>query len=140
VTGADAELVLDISIPKLLREWDCDPFEQIVWSEIDRPVTREEVGAAIQQGRLDATPYHGSDASNKLRPTRTYHIQRIAFLVVHGWTDPVEMDLGCPSLGGYVSWPIQDGNHRFAAAIFQNHTQIRASLGGETRWIRRFQA
>lgn len=136
----DDVLVLEISIPKILREWDCNPFEQAVWTENDSPVTREEVALAVEHGQLNATPYHGAESSNSLKPTRAYHIQRIAFLVVHGWTDPIEMDLGCPSLGGYQSWPIQDGNHRFAAAIYLGYRSIRAGLSGEMKWIRRFRA
>jgi hypothetical protein len=127
-----SDLVLDISIPKFLEEWDCNPFDHSVWEELECPITREEIADSIARG----FPF-GEDLYER---DREQHIDRIAYFVVHGWTDPIEMDLGCPSFGYLPPWPVQDGNHRFAAAVYRGDTSIRASLGGEVKWIRRFRA
>jgi hypothetical protein len=36
---------------------------------------------------------------------------------LHGWTDAIEVDVGVPALRCHVDWPVQEGNHRLAAAI-----------------------
>ena len=140
----DEGLVREVSVRKILREWDCNPFEHIVWPKIEQPITREEVAEAIGQGAPQgAVPYDLLGAHRSLwsdPPDREFHVHRVAYLVVHGWSDPIEMDLGCPSLGGYVPGPTQDGNHRFAAVVYQGLPSVRAQLAGEVKWIRRFYA
>lgn len=134
--ASDEDLVGDVVISKILQEWECDPFERVVWPELDRPITREEVVAAIHTGFPRGTvPYAGL---HTIAFDRESHVHRVAFFVVNGWTDAVDMDLGCPSLGYHSPWPIQDGNHRFAAAVYLGHQTIRANLEGETGWIRKF--
>lgn len=121
-----------LSIAKILKQWDADPFVQHVW-EIETPITREEVGAAIfdQSCETAAEPV-AADAD------RETHIRRVAYLAVHGWEDPIEVDLGIPSMNFLPDWPIQDGNHRLAAAIFRGDRSIMAEVSGESAWIKKF--
>lgn len=65
------------------------------------------------------------------------HAARIAWLVVNGWEDPIELDFGIPSLGH--SWyPLLDGHHRLAAAIFRQDPWIPANCSGSMDEIERF--
>jgi hypothetical protein len=54
--------------------------------------------------------------------------------VVNGWAEPISIDVGVPSLGCVVAWPIVDGNHRLAAAIFRGDRAITAEISGEMRF------
>jgi hypothetical protein len=60
-----------------------------------------------------------------------YHAERISFLVVKGWNDPIAIDVGVPSLGCNIGWMIQDGNHRFAAALYLGLPYISACVDGD---------
>lgn len=102
-----------ISVPALRRM--CDPYETPPWSDLIE-LTPAMVAEALRNQDLEPSP----------RTSR--HVQRIAYLALHGWTDAVHVDVGVP---GYASfWPIADGNHRFAAAIFRNLPAIPAELSG----------
>lgn len=103
----------------------CDPFSN-PWTK--RPFDVNDVKAAMAQGRLHSSPY---TAASKW--TRRRHIERVAYLAVHGWDAAVEIDVGIPRLGCIVSWPLQDGNHRLAAAIVRGEEFIPAEVGGEIR-------
>lgn len=121
-----------IDMTVFLETWDVDPFAHTVW-DIDEPIRVEDVDRAILTGTylLASEP---CDAS----ATREQHAQRVAWLVVHGWADPVEIDVGIPSLGFTPSWPITDGNHRFAAAIYRGDFTIMAECSGSTDYISEF--
>ncbi len=61
---------------------------------------------------------------------RLGHIETIASFAAGGWGDPIELDVGVPSLGFNPAWVICDGNHRFAAAIVLGHDTIAAHASG----------
>ncbi len=104
----------------------CDPFRAVCWhADLDRPVTREEIAAAIADGRLN--PPDGQEGGM----TREAHLGRIAWFAVHGWPDPISIDVGVPALGHCPRWPVEDGNHRLAAAIFRMDASISAEIGGQ---------
>ncbi|KWT98462.1 hypothetical protein APY03_0597 [Variovorax sp. WDL1] len=63
--------------------------------------------------------------------TLTEHIERIAFLVHYGWSEAVAVDVGVPSLGCVVNWPLTDGNHRLGAALVRGDDVIAASVAGD---------
>lgn len=119
-----------------LREWS--PFEHIVWSGIagnfvgqgNGPITREEVRLAIEEGRLRARPVDGRDLIQDGVPIRRDHVERIAYLVVHPDPTPIDFDVGVPSLGCHVDWPLQDGHHRLAAAFYRGDATIEADISG----------
>ena len=111
---------------EVLADWS--PFLSHTWIGLDTPVTVEEVQAAVREGRLQkpiSVDYYSKP------PDRRYHIERIAYLVVHGWDDPISLDVGVPSFNCYVAWIVDDGNHRHAAAIVRGDTHIKAFVGGE---------
>ncbi|WP_323601038.1 hypothetical protein [Pseudomonas putida] len=79
-----------------------------------------DVRIALQTQRL--APLPGCDD----------HSARIAYLVLNPACDPIELDVGCPGLGlGGPSWPVLDGNHRLAAAIFREDEFISAQVSGD---------
>lgn len=106
----------------------CDPFSN-PWT--GRPFKPRDVNAAIAEGRLNPKPW--SKEEGKKWP-RKRHIERIAYLAVHGWDASVDIDVGVPSLGCIVRWPVQDGNHRLAAAIVRGDESIQAEVGGDIRY------
>ena len=123
-----------ISVPHLQQI--ADPFDNVVWHlDIDTPITRQEVQAAISQGRMCSMPrevmpiVNLSDAPAR----RRQHVERIAFLVTYGWFDPIMIDVGLPDyfFGARPPfWPVTDGNHRVAAAIFRRDPYIPGNVVG----------
>ena len=88
-------------------------------------VKLEDVTRAIDDGRLSGTS-KGCD-----------HAGRIAYLVQYVATDPIEIDVGVPEFGCCpVVWPIMDGNHRLAAAIYAGRSHIDASVSGSMRYAK----
>lgn len=67
-----------------------------------------------------------------------HHESRVAWLVIHGWNDPIEVDFGSPVLWGTDWWAITDGNHRLAAAIYRGEASILADCAGDEEEIYRF--
>lgn len=117
------DLVVTVPLEKLLP-W-C-PFNQEVWAGMTRPLTREEVQVAIDQEAFIRRPLPERVATR----IRRRHVGRVAFLAVQGWGDPIEVDVGVPSLGCHVGWPIADGNHRVAAAFFRGDPTIQVGVSG----------
>jgi len=110
-----------------------DPFKSAVWFDLEGvPITKAEVQLAIATGTLGADPFKPSWAG-VTEWSRTRHAQRVAYLAVHGWPDPIEVDVGSDAL--YIAPTMEDGYHRLAAAIFLGRTTICASLIGETSRI-----
>lgn len=117
-----------------LRE-QCNPFSGCCWAGTDSPVTHGEIGAAVAGGDL-LPPRERSDGFD-----RAQHVARIAWFVVNGWDDPIEIDVGIHGIhgGGWTgAWPVGDGNHRLAAAMFRDDESIRANMTGCTGSIREF--
>ena len=111
------------------------------WSPFEHDVWHEEIEQAITKGDLQGWIYFGDPLFSKLagrKPKipidRVYHIRRVAYLVVHGWQDPIELDVGVPSLGCNVSWIVQDGNHRLAAAFYRKDPTIRCGISGSVEY------
>lgn len=109
---------MPVRLPVTRLEAYCNPYGN------DSPwgvsVTMGDVETAIEGGRFAAVP-DGDD-----------HPARIAYLVLNPASDPIELDIGCPSLGYWgPSWPVLDGNHRLAAAIYRKDDSIAALVAGE---------
>jgi hypothetical protein len=62
--------------------------------------------------------------------TTEQHIARIAYLVVNGWNDPIDIDVGVPSLSCHISHIVTDGNHRLWAAAVRGDEFIAAEISG----------
>jgi hypothetical protein len=131
-TEGDGALIVDATISALRRL--CDPYESTCW-DIEYPVTLDEVLGAVATHDLEP-PSADNFHAGFLQCDRDSHIRRIAWLVVHGWKDPIEVDVGIPELGCHVRWSVSDGNHRFAAAIARGDRTISASIGGSISYAR----
>jgi hypothetical protein len=114
-----------------LEPWN--PFNNIVWHfDIDEPITIEEVEEAVEHEVTHPTPIKHREFLEDPSPRgREDHIARIAWFVMHGWDDAIELDVGVPALGCHVGWIIQDGNHRLAAAIVRREDTITATICGD---------
>ena len=75
-----------------------------------------------------------SELGHPVTWTIEHHIRRIAFLVAEKDETPVELDVGCPSLNHYRGWLIDDGNHRFVAAVVRGDAHIYANVEGEIEY------
>ena len=124
-----AKAVMD-DIPEIVRvdvgriAAVCNPFEACPWGEA---VTREDVRQALVEGRLVAEPLPDNTGD---------HAGRIAYLVRHVADDPISMDVGVPEFGCHVEWPVVDGNHRLAAALYRNDASIAVNWSGSTERFR----
>jgi hypothetical protein len=99
-----------------------DPFE------VHR-ITREMVQHSLRFGTYEiAHEAYGREISAVERDPE-WHAQRVAYLVQYGWNDPIELDVGIPSLG-FVPYPLIDGHHRTCAAIIRGDKEIKAEVAG----------
>ena len=122
---------MKLDLQKYLEEFpQCDPFESYVWGK--RLVHRKRIRQYIRDGKLCTEP---ADPSY----SRAKHEKRIAYLAVRGWSDAIEIDVGCPGLpGGFVDFPTLDGNHRIAAALFRGDPYIEANCSGDIEFFEQF--
>lgn len=115
---------------KLIASNDNDDLvSSSIWEGIINPVKREEIAKAIMLGELlhPDTPIRKGYKGD--------HIKRIAWFVVYGWDEPIEVDVGIPGMS-LPSWPIYDGNHRLIAAIFRKDISIRGHFSGAVEYAR----
>lgn len=115
-----------LDVAKFAASWDLN----YVWGI---KVTDAEIETAILQGRLIDSPLFPQEEW-----TREQHIERIAWLVLNPATDPIEVDVGIPFMGFVPENPIQDGNLRFAAALYRKDPWILATLSGQVSVIKSF--
>jgi hypothetical protein len=101
-----------------------DPYQTPPWRGL-HALTRAMIRDAIATRTFEPLPV-GSQGDV------ARHVARIAWLVENGWADPIQIDVGCPSFPGWRPfWPITDGNHRFAAALYREDATIALEWGGE---------
>lgn len=97
------------------------PFAKEVWALcIGNPITKTEVKEAVVCNRL----LNPKDVPKgmKYKPcTRKQHIERVAWLVVNGFDEPITVKMS-------ATHPIIDGNHRLAAAIIRGESTIRIKV------------
>jgi hypothetical protein len=116
----------DVALRKLSKI--CKPFETDIWS--CGPVTESLVKEALQQKSYNSRQYGSCEdwSANE-------HASRIAYLICNGWTDSIDVDVGC--FGFCPEWIVMDGNHRLAAAIFRKDKTIKCSLSGDVKLIKK---
>lgn len=133
-TDLRAQAWHELPVAKLCRM--CNPLGS--WSELDRPITRAEVRQCIREGRqalvetplwtrLLTLPPSQQPESAVLRDN---HIRKVAWFVVNGVRDPIDLDVGVPSLGCWVDHVVEDGHHRLAGAWIRGDKTIRARVSG----------
>lgn len=107
------------------------------WIELKSPITKEEVKACIDKCEQELT-HTPSWIEVSMNPTkwpeetiRSNHIKKIAFFATNEMEKPISIDVGIPSLGCYVDYIIDDGNHRLAGAIYKGDLFIKAKVSGD---------
>lgn len=98
------------------------------WHELDSPITKEEVFAAIENGtaQLDETPiYLTASSCPDPKAARQSHINKIAYFVLNKAIQPLDIELG-----ELDSLYISDGNHRLCGAIIRGDSIIYSEFGG----------
>jgi hypothetical protein len=121
----DGDSVFQVPVARLRNL--CDPIQVNPWG---CQISPREVKKAVETGKFQTTPWKKSPRRLTSKE-RKYHIERVAYFVVHAWSDPIDLDVGVPSLGCYVRWLIQDGNHRFYAAVIRGDQFILSTLSGD---------
>ena len=112
-----------VAIPISRLRKHCDPFENSPW-EVEG-ITPALVCSAAILNEVYSQPIQPREADIQK------HIQRIAYFLLHGWDDPICIDVGVPGFPGYrASWLVTDGNHRLAAAIIRGDEIIKAWVDG----------
>lgn len=113
--------LLNLDVPELFEKhrerqpndchpwWDCEPF----------PPEPEEIRNAIEHGNLHA---ECNDLNQRLED-REWHIGRIAYLMKHNISDPIEMKRP------WSRMEIQNGAHRLLAAHYLDKKTILAFEG-----------
>ena len=113
-----------IEVPLELLE-AVDPSVNPPWNGMNfdySPITWDEV----ELSTLVCEPIKGeTDLRLSQMNNREDHAGRIRWFIEYGWDEPIRI-----SLTSYI-WPIIDGNHRLAAAFFQDHKTIKAIVTGE---------
>lgn len=119
-------------IPTLNVARVCNPLLRPPWTmDKDGPILHKEIETAIP------APYPFSDniALTEEGEKRTFHVGRIKYLAQKGWNDPIVIDVGSPALHCFVEWPVRDGNHRLAAALYLNEPHILVAIGGDLEYF-----
>ena len=123
---------LDPWTPFEYYPWDLtlEQLRKVSADTWESPLTRAEIQTAITECDLIRTPFPGGGW------TREQHVQRVAYLVQHVDRTPILIDLGFEE--DTEEWPIYDGHHRLAAAVFRGDTTIQVSFQGSVELIAHF--
>lgn len=112
------------------------------WMELESPITKEEVEECIKNGKqeLVETPIWTEVVFNKTKwpkeLVRENHIKKIAYFATQEIESPIHIDVGIPSMGAYVDYIVDDGNHRLAGAIYKGDTTIKAKISGDINYAK----
>lgn len=128
----DEDLIADVPVARLVNL--INPLDPFIWCE--EPTKGQSIGLiykCLRMKHLLSAPVQDNCTSHR---AFRRHCQRIAYLVLNKAEDPIEIDVGCPSLGFFNHHFICDGHHRLAAAIIRKDETIRASISGEVDYAR----
>ena len=116
---------MPVLIPVAKLKKQCNPFKDLVWG-CDL-IYRNDIKIAIKEKNFVSTHNFNDNEWDE-------NIGRVAWFVVNGWNDAIEIDVGIPSMQCHVNWMVTDGNHRLAAAIYRKDRHILASVGGSLEY------
>jgi hypothetical protein len=88
--------------------------------DTNQKLSVEVIAEAIRRRQFISSPTYGTTFAER--------INRIAYFVEFGWTDPIALRLNCGACR------ILDGNHRFAAAIYRCDEIISVDLTGDVEY------
>ncbi len=109
-----------------------NPLHCPPWPTVRDPLDANHVKALADSGQVLDAPYPANQA---LDWSAGDHARRIAWFVRHGWSTPIDIDVGVP--GFWVpGWCVMDGNHRLAAAFVLGHADIEAEVSGSVDFAR----
>lgn len=121
----DGVEAIDVSV--LVSIWN--PFS--AWYELKgKAITEEEVQSCIANGdeeNVFTELFLPTDSPTEIqvKDARENHIKKIAYFVVHGFSDPIDVE--CLD---YDDFRVNDGNHRLCAAIIRGEKAINGWVGG----------
>lgn len=128
-----------VNVKKLKRL--ANPFN--AWCEIKKPITKKEIMQCLAENKEESVFTElviSIENKNKenIRKCRENHIKKIAYFVKHGFNAPILLDVGIPEIGaGFnVEHYIEDGNHRFAAAIIRQDETINCKISGSYNFMK----
>ncbi len=109
-----------------------NPLASPPWPTVREPFGASRLRALADSGQVLDVPYPADEA---LSWSADDHARRIAWFVRHGWSAPIDIDMGVP--GFWVpGWCVMDGNHRLAAAFVLGHPDIEAEVSGSVEFAR----
>ena len=110
-----------IPIAKILEI--ANPLKDWIWNCAG--VLEKDFQALVAAAPLQALPV-------KPDAPQIEHLGRIRYLIENDWSDPIDIDVGVPSLGyAGPAWPVTDGNHRLAAAALRGDVSIQVDIEGQ---------
>lgn len=103
-----------------------------------KPITKKEIDVVLARGTeyLVSTTENTCNNNDDIKLNRELHIKKIAWFVKNGWKEPIWIDVGVPFMGCYVNHIVDDGNHRFSAAIFRGDKEIKAEMSGSIDYMK----
>jgi hypothetical protein len=109
-----------IPVSRLIEFYN--PFESpSPWYDVEldsnQRLSMQVISEAIRRERFISSNCYGEKFDDR--------ICRIAYLVKFGWSDAISLKITSSNC------KIEDGNHRFAAAIFRKDTYISCNLSGQ---------
>jgi len=106
-----------VPLKRLMALYD-DPIMFPPWRDMNTPISVADV--LTVETFTDTSPYR----ENNPKPYR-WHVERIAYFVMHGWNIPVEMEV---TQSGEVL--IHDGHHRLAASLIRGDRVLYVNVSG----------
>lgn len=122
--GERVDKMVWVSISSVKEVWD--PFSIKVWDDLESPITIKEIMECIINNSFACEYLAEGDLARK---NRDYHIKRIAYFVVNGWKEPIQIDVRT-TIPKFNEFKIFDGKHRLVAAIFKFDSSISSILRG----------
>lgn len=114
---------MNVTLPLHLLLNFQDPFQVSPWGVA---LTRDALKDHIDRQDWDPTP--GSKR----------HLERAAYLVVDRCPKPIKVTVSSPESDGALVLKVNDGMHRYVAAVYRNDPDIATELQGEPAIVKAF--